>query len=173
MFWGDFNQDLLSRRLSTDARDLKKLFSSFQFTQDPTRITATSQTLIDHIYTSDTDKIIASGVSQCSISDHSFIFLTRRSKKIRSPAKVIYYRNFKSYSMENVQVDLQAASWDLVDTSPNVDEAWNAFIITLENVIDRHVPLCTKRMRAPTLPWLTSDTTGCPKKTKTIEITYC
>ena len=35
------------------------------------------------------------------------------------------------------------SSWDLVDTSLNVDKAWNAFL-TLENVIDRHVPLSTK-----------------------------
>ena len=112
MYLGDLNQDLLPKRLSTDARDLVQLFTSYQFTQlikDPTRITAHSQTLLDHIYTTDKDKVRASGVMQCSISDHSLIYLIRRAKKQRGPSKIIHYRNFKSYSSENYQSDLQSA----------------------------------------------------------------
>ena len=36
-------------------------------------------------------------------------------------------------------------------------EAGDAFSTTLGNVIDQHVPLDTKRVRASTLPWLTSE----------------
>ena len=64
-----------------------------------------------------------SGVLQCSISDHSLIFLRRRAKKLRSPGKNIQYRNFKRYSSENFAADLREASWEKVDTSLTVDEA--------------------------------------------------
>ena len=104
LFLGDFSQDLLPKRLTADARDLRQTFSTYQLTQlikSPTRITNRSKTLIDHIYTSDSNKVIASGVSQCAISDHSLIYLVHRCKKLRGPSKVINYRNFKNYSSEN------------------------------------------------------------------------
>ena len=113
LFLGDFNQDLLPKRLTADARDLRQTFSAYQLTQpikSPTRITNRSKTLIDHIYTSDSNKVIASGVSQCAISDHSLIYLVRRCKKLRGPSKVINYRNFKNYSSENFKADLHTAS---------------------------------------------------------------
>ena len=131
LFLGDFNQDLLPKHLPTDARDLRQAFSTYQLTQlikSPTRITNRSKTLIDHIYTSDPpNKAIASGVSQCTISEHSLIYLVRRCKNLRGPSKVIHYSNFKIYSSENFQADLHTASWDKVDISLTVDEAWNAF----------------------------------------------
>ena len=46
LYLGDFNQDLLPKKLSADARDLRQIFASYQFTQlvkDPTRITARSE----------------------------------------------------------------------------------------------------------------------------------
>ena len=94
---------------------------------------------------------------QCSISDHSLIYLIRRSKKQRGPSKIIHFRNFKSYSSDNFQSDLQSVSWDDVNTSLTVDDAYESFITTLKKVIDRHAPLTTRRVRAATLPWLTSD----------------
>ena len=84
---------------------------------------------------------------QCSISDHSLIFLTRRAKKLRSPGKNIQYRNFKHYSSENFVTDLHEASWEKVDTSLTVDEAWIAFAETLNATADKHAPL----------PWLTCE----------------
>ena len=159
-FLGDFNQDLLPKRLTADVRDVRQTFSTYQLTQlikSPTRITNRSKALIDHIYTSDSNKVIASGVSQCAISDHSLIYLVRRCKKLSGPSKVINYRNFKNYISKNFKADLHTASWDEIDTSLTVGEAWDAFSTTLGNVIDQHVPLDTKRVRTSTLPWLTSE----------------
>ena len=104
----------------------------------------------------DKDKVRASGVMQCSICDQSLIYLIRRAKK-RGPSKIIHYRNFKSCSSENYQSDLRSVSWEDVNTSLTVDDAWEAFITTFRNVSDRHAPFATRRVRAATLPWLTSD----------------
>ena len=124
-----------------------------QLIKAPTRITSRSKTLINHIYTTDTDKVIASGVAQCSISDHSLIFLIHRSRKQRSPLKTIHYRNFKNYtySSEQFQSDLHTTSWEEVDTSLTVNEAWHVFLATLSHVIDRHTRLATKKVRASSL----------------------
>ena len=84
-----------------EPRDLRGLFYIYQFLQliaAPTRITERSSTLIDVAFTRDVEKIGNSGVLQCSISDHSLIFLTRRAKKLWNPCTNIQYRNFKNFN---------------------------------------------------------------------------
>ena len=83
--------------------------------------------------------------------------MTRRAKKLRSPGENIQYRNFKRYSSVNFVADLHEASWEKVDTSLTVDEAWNAFAETLNATADKHAPLATKRVRADSLLWLTCE----------------
>jgi hypothetical protein len=92
---------MLPRKLSADARNLCQLLSAYQLTQlikSPTRITEHSSTLIDLAVVTDTEKIIESGVVQCSISDHSLIFLIRPTRKPRKTFKNIQFRIFKNYS---------------------------------------------------------------------------
>ena len=49
-----------------------------QLITEPTRVTSTSSTLIDVIYTNCSDKIVCSGVCHVSISDHSMVFAYRK-----------------------------------------------------------------------------------------------
>ena len=132
---GDFNCDMLPKRLPRISKELMQLLNMYQFDQlikEPTHISKHSSTTIDLAFTNDAERIIKSGVLQCSISDHSLIFLTRRAKKLQSPGKNIQYRNFKRYSSEDFVADLHEASWEKVDTSLTVDEAWTAFAETLK-----------------------------------------
>ena len=46
------------------------LFSFKQLIQEPTRVSLTTSTLIDHIATTSPDNIVDSGVLQVSMSDH-------------------------------------------------------------------------------------------------------
>ena len=46
----------------------------YQLIKDPTRITETSFTLIDHFYTSNVDKIVSSGVIHTGLSAHSMVY---------------------------------------------------------------------------------------------------
>ena len=68
---------MLPRKLSADATDLHQLFNAYQVTQlikTPTHVTSNSSTLIDLALAIDVEKIVASGVLQCSTSDHSLIY---------------------------------------------------------------------------------------------------
>ena len=89
---GDFYCDMLSKRLPKISKELLQLFNVYQFNQlikAPTHTTKHSFTTIDVAFATDIEKIIKSGVLQCSVSDHLLIFLTRRVKKLRSPSKNI------------------------------------------------------------------------------------
>ena len=93
----------------------------------------------------------------CAISDHSLVYLVRRSKKPSAGCKFIRYRCYKNYTPEKFCADLHFASWDSIDTSLTVDDAWESFKNILTNIIDQHAPIATKRARAETLPWLNAD----------------
>ena len=52
---------------------------------------------------------------------------------------------------------MHTASWEEIDSLLTVDETWNVFKSSLNNVIEKHAPLQSKRARAESLPWPTSD----------------
>ena len=124
---GDLNCDLAAKKRSSEAKELCKLFNIYQFTQlikDPTRVSEHSSTLIDLAFTTDIGKIADSGVVDCSISDHSLVYVIRRAKIPRDRIKTIKCRSFKTYSAGNFVSDLHSAPWETVDTSFTVEEAW-------------------------------------------------
>jgi endonuclease/exonuclease/phosphatase family metal-dependent hydrolase len=49
-----------------------------QLVNEPTRVTSTSKTLIDHIYTNTKENVLEVMVPKIGISDHFAIFLTRK-----------------------------------------------------------------------------------------------
>ena len=71
---GDFNVDLKNASAST--RWIKSVITPLglsQLIKDPTRVEERSSTLIDHLYTNNTNNIRCSFVEECSLSDHYII----------------------------------------------------------------------------------------------------
>ena len=78
IIFGDFNIDLLNP--TSKNRWLDNVTSPLllnQLISEPTRITNSSRTLIDHIYSSKSDNIAKSGVIKYSLSDHFMIVASR------------------------------------------------------------------------------------------------
>ena len=78
---GDLNCDLSVTDLDHSSRvlmDITGLYNLSQLINEPTRVTDFSSTLIDHIFTNTPDKVVCSGVSHISISDHSLIYAYRK-----------------------------------------------------------------------------------------------
>ena len=89
-FIGDMNCDLLSSD-NIHARALLSITEMYglkQLIDEPTRITPSTSTLIDLIFTSHQDNIICSGVSHVGISDHSLVYVYRKIS-IPAPSKGI------------------------------------------------------------------------------------
>ena len=73
---GDMNCNMASMP-DTNSRlwpDFSDPYRLHQLTNEPTRVTDTTSTLIDLIYTNYPDKEVCSGVCHVSIDDHSLIF---------------------------------------------------------------------------------------------------
>ena len=73
---GDLYCDMIATRYDNNTCKLMSIADIYglqQLITEPTRITPTSATLIDVIYTNCPDKVVCSGVRHISISDHSIV----------------------------------------------------------------------------------------------------
>lgn len=74
---GDFNIDFISCS-NNKWLNLLQLFDLSQLVSEPTRVTQNTETIIDHIYTSNPENISTCFVSQLSISDHFPVCFSRK-----------------------------------------------------------------------------------------------
>ena len=82
--------------------DLCLSFSLKQLISVPTRVTETTATLIDHILTNSSQKIIQSGVIELGLSDHELIYCTRKSSLSKSNKhNEVVFRLMKNYTIQN------------------------------------------------------------------------
>ena len=74
---GDFNLDLLRWEENSAVADFMNICHSklfFNTINKPTRVTATSATLIDHIWSNDINGIVDNGIIYSKVSDHFPVF---------------------------------------------------------------------------------------------------
>ena len=79
---GDINSDVSSESPdcnTTNFLNICNIFNLSQVISEPTRITNTSKSLIDLCFTNFPDKVRVSGVHSLGISDHSLIYMIRKS----------------------------------------------------------------------------------------------
>ena len=116
---GDVNCETGSPDLESNSQSLIEitdLYGLHKLTSEPTQITKTSSTMIDHIFTNTPDKIVCSGVSHVGISDHSLIYAFREvstglHKKGHS---TVHYRKFKNFNSESFRSDIFSHNWDVI-----------------------------------------------------------
>ena len=80
---GDINCNLLQEKalFNVPTSKLNPIYELYQLSQlinEPTRVTLTTSSLIDHVVTNTPEKISHSGVVHTGISDHSLIYAIRR-----------------------------------------------------------------------------------------------
>jgi len=148
-------------RLDYNARKMKELTEALQFSlliHEPTRITNTSQTLIDLVLTNSPNFIRKAGVIHLDVSDHSLVFAVRKLSVAPTKLghKYITKRNMKKFNDQRFINDLRQISWiEDEAANPNILSAdWKHKFI---KVLDSHAPLKTKRVRHNNAPWLSAE----------------
>ena len=117
---GDLNCDMLGKELLSNmpTKKLNSLFELYQLSQlidEPTRITMTTSSLIDHIITNTPEKISHSGVIHTGISDHSLVFAIRKIRIIQTKEKnTIEVRNMKNFDGKKFVDELLTQHWEYV-----------------------------------------------------------
>ena len=160
---GDFNINQLTYYTSSNVKCFIDSIMSLgceNVIKKPTRITTHSATLIDHIYTNNSQNHITAGILIDDISDHlpTFILIETKSiKKVKS-WKNTKRKNMNSIEMENFLIDLQNSflNWSCINST--VEEDFNRFNSTFELIIDEHAPKTTitrKQKKLRQKPWIT------------------
>ena len=116
-----------------------------------TRITNSSQSLLDVFITSTPEKIISSGVVHLGISDHSLIYAIRKlNTRVNTKAQghnFLEFRNFKNFDAARFLDDLHDVPWEDIRYKRNIDDMWKLWKTYFSGVLDKHAPKRVKRLR--------------------------
>lgn len=155
---GDLNIDV-ARSDSPKVREFLDFchhHSLEQLVKEPTRITETSQTIIDLVLTDNPLKCKNVKVihNHC-LSDHAIIFIDFDIKKPKIPKQIRFQRLLHKIDIDAFTKDLNCIPWDFIITLDSVDsmvETFNDFIMTL---FDMHAPIRKLTIRDKPKPWIT------------------
>ena len=150
---GDFNIDLKINH-NRKWQNIIDLFDLTQHVKVPTRVTASSSTIIDHIYTSHPKNITESFVSTCALSDHFPVCFTRKinSKISKLNHITTSYRCFKNFNEEAFISDLASDLNDFSACHSDINDDISNWYGILVKHLDRHAPFKTKRVKTKHLP---------------------
>ena len=154
---GDFNIDLISNT-NNKWSHLIQTFDLLQLVQEPTRVTDTSATLIDHVYSSNPVNISNCFVSKLAISDHFPVCFSRKinTKLPKHNHTTTSYRCYKNFNETNfineLSIDLNTFATDKKTVDDDM-HAWSSLIL---KHLNKHAPTRSKRVKNKRLPdWFT------------------
>ena len=138
--------------------NIADIYGLHQLISEPTRITDRSSTLIDLIFTNCPERVVCSGVAHISISDHSLVYAFRKlSINFRKGHSSITYRNFKTFNRAKFRNDIYNENWEFLGSALNPNQMWAEWKIKFLQIVDKHAPIRTKRIRSKNSPWITAD----------------
>ena len=125
----------------------------------PTRITASSSTLIDHIYTNDGEQDKKCSIILFEVSDHLPLHLVINCTVKYNKPLFYTYRSMKNFSpeefLENLHV--QYREKHVTDTE-SINDAFEAFVDVLRHLLNKNAPInkvTHKILKLRSKPWLT------------------
>ena len=159
---GDMNCDALCSKKSWQTTKLYDVMDSFNCTQlinQYTRVTETTASAVDLIFTNCPDKCSSSGVFEISLSDHYMIYcvLGKSSNSTEDSHKYKSNRDFRRFDPHEFISEISGISWDTVYKNSNPQAAYDIFISLLIKVIDKHAPMHKRRVKTKESPWMTKD----------------
>ena len=140
---------------------LNELYSAgcYSVINKPTRITDTSATTLDHIYSNSLHKISVSGVLISDILDHLPTFCVMTSSIQRNLTPKLMIRDMTKF---NIEAFSKQISYSLESSFRNRENDPNVVILKILNVITeitkKYAPvrkLFRKEVKSKTRPWLT------------------
>ncbi|CAG9136903.1 unnamed protein product [Plutella xylostella] len=156
---GDFNTCLLQHNVRS--RKLLSLTTSLNLhipKLDPTHHVNDSHTLIDHIITSNKERIASHGQFTASgFSHHDLIFASYKLKVPKPKPKIIFQRSFARMDQEKLAKDAANTDWSQIEGMDSIDDMVKCFNSLVTDLLVRHAPLHPVRMKRPPAPWLTAE----------------
>ena len=123
--------------------------------KEPTRITCSTSTLLDHILTNSSEKVSQKEVIDVRISDHQLIYCTRKIKRIKYIMhNEIQVRSLKKYSAQICTNALKTVQFPNYNIFSNVKVAYSDLLNKISDTIDNVAPIKEIRIKNNTKEWL-------------------
>ena len=158
IIFGDLNIDMNKR--SAKLSKYKSFLNSnllHQIVKQPTRITNTSRTIIDHILTNNEDFYNQSMVVDPGLSDHAIVVTSRKRLKLKYQTSYFLGRSYRKFNEEAFYADVARIDWNILYESSDVNGAANLFTKLLVGIIDKHAPIKCIKCRSDQPKWVNSD----------------
>ena len=159
---GDFNFNLLQE--NTNSKPWIRTFNSLHLNQiinQSTRVTDTSETLIDHVYTNVPCNITEHTVPHYSISDHFPICVTRKLNNTCESGPLhnsISYRDTRHLDEQQFLLDMENLPWFMIFEAEDPNVALDLFETFFQSVMNSHAPKKNRRVKRTLKPnWINAD----------------
>lgn len=155
---GDFNVNLLAD--SNDSKLIKAITRRFDLVQlitEPTRITNTSISLIDHIYVSTKLSVIKTFTKPTLFSDHMLVGCELNTAVCKPKPLYLQYRNFALFNYENFTKDCENIVWKFPVEPGDTNEKLDFLNNIITSIFDVHAPICKKIIRGAPKPYITDN----------------
>ena len=142
---GDTNIDLLQNKTNNNIKNYSDMLFSMgclPLVKFPTRISNSSSTLIDHIYTNNILHKNTTYILINDLSDHlPVLTLLHIVKNTPKNVCTIHIRDTKNFNSEKFLNDLEEALRNLSCEEGSINNHFNNFISKFENVLNIHAPM--------------------------------
>ena len=154
---GDCNINMLKPNdsLTKQYQGILDVFGLQQLITQPTRVTRSSKTLIDHLITNHPQRVTDTGLIPCSIiSDHDGYYACVNVRVPRFEARYKNIRITKNLDEQSFINDFSSLPLSVVDYSDEPDEQIDMLNQMFSECLERHAPLRRTRITRPPAPWL-------------------
>ena len=159
---GDFNINLMQYTLNNSVRKYANCLLSCStkcIINQPTRITAHTKTLLNHIYVISEQINVNAGIARLELADHlpTFALIPKIKDKTPKISPNFFKRDMKYFQMDLFLDDLNLKLNKISFEDFNVDESFENFLNIFADIVNTHAPLrkCTrKENKLKVKPWL-------------------
>ena len=155
---GDVNLDLLKHdkvRNVTFYLDLLLSYNLIPTITKPTKFSALSYSLLDHIFTNYQLINSKSHIIVTDISDHFPVLLINEIMLCKREDPQDMIRIFSPFNIENFTKDVQNTDWKTVSNLTETQEAYTQFHSLLQSCFERNFPRKQQQSRyKKKLPWI-------------------
>ena len=172
---GDFNLNLLENTRHTN--DYANIFYSSNFcarTTRPTRVSSTSATLIDHIWSNFTDLDQLNGILMNDQSDHFSPFLLSSQIQPQNQPRTFRFRNYKA-SDQRLILHCLEENFSNFSVEGEINDTFDRFIKILQDTMDVCYPYQTVTIKPKAIknPWMTDELRLLIKDRDKLHSKYC
>ena len=159
---GDFNCDLLQpEKPPKDGRDLLDILDIFNFKcliNSATRVTSSTETLLDLILTNVRQRVLTTGVVNPHVSDHFLTYGILRTSLQTPRSQKVTFRSLKHYDTEAFLNDLDMVPFRTVmNVFDDIDDKLYAYESLFYTIINQHAPIKQAHVRGGQVPYLTDE----------------